>query len=282
MTVLNREDAIVTADHPLMGRTFAMTICGVGNWLMSATMLYFVVGLALPLAGDPEAPPLPPFFASIAIFALIGFFAMFWTGATRRPWFWVVAALPAALMLALNAPFIAHDITRPAITPNFLVTTGALTGGLAAVIGGIVAFREVRRSKPAWAASGRAGWAWMAAVGVAVGAVATSILAGLASAGGAEIAEAPTLTGVLTAENTAFVETHLQMQDGEVLGLFVTNSDDIAHTFDIESLDLHVDLPANSTTAVAVKPASPGTLEFFCAVPGHREAGMVGTIDVTS
>jgi len=282
VTVLSKGDAIVTADHPPMGRTFAMTVCGVGSWVMSATMLYFVIGLALPLAGAPEAPPLPPFIASIVIFAMIGLFSMFWSGATRRPWFWVVAALPAALMLALNAPFIAHDITRPAITAQFLVTMGALTGGLAALMGGIVAFREVRRGEPAWAASGRAGWALMAAVGVVVGAVATSILAGLAPVGAGEITERPTVTGLLTAENTAFVETRLQMQDGEVLGLFVTNRDGITHTFDIESLDLHVDLPANSTTAIAVKPTRPGTVEFFCAVPGHREAGMVGTIDVIS
>ena len=203
-------------------------------------------------------------------------------GATPLQTFWLVAALPATLLLVFNAPFIAHDVTRPAITPQFLVTVGAVAGGFAAIIGGIVAFREVRRGQPAWTASGRAGWVLMAFIGVAVGAVATSILAGLASAGGVEITDAPTLTGVLTAEKTAFVETRLQMKDGEVLGLFVSNRDDIAHTFDIDSLDTHVDLPANSTTAIAIKPTGSGTLEFFCAVPGHREAGMVGTIDVNA
>jgi uncharacterized cupredoxin-like copper-binding protein len=70
------------------------------------------------------------------------------------------------------------------------------------------------------------------------------------------------------------------MKDGEVLGLFVTNNDGISHSFDVDSLDIHVDLPANSTTAIAIKPTEPGTLEFYCSVPGHREAGMVGTIDV--
>ena len=80
-----------------------------------------------------------------------------------------------------------------------------------------------RRGQPAWTASDRAGWVSMAVIGVVVGAVTTSILAGMSSATGAEISDAPTLTGVLTAENTSFVETSLQMKDGEVLGLFVTN-----------------------------------------------------------
>jgi plastocyanin len=113
-----------------------------------------------------------------------------------------------------------------------------------------------------------------------VGAAATSILAGGASAEGVGISEAPTQTGLLTAEKTAFLGTGLRMDSGEVLGLFVTNRDDVAHTFDIESLDIQVDLPAHSTTAVSIRPTGPGTLEFFCAVPGHREAGMVGTIEV--
>jgi hypothetical protein len=67
---------------------------------------------------------------------------------------------------------------------------------------------------------------------------------------------------------------------GQVLGLFVVNKDDIGHTFDIDSLDIHVELPPNSTTAVAIKPTTPGSLEFFCRISGHREAGMVGTITV--
>jgi uncharacterized cupredoxin-like copper-binding protein len=122
----------------------------------------------------------------------------------------------------------------------------------------------------------------MMLAGVAVGAVVTSVLAGLAPAGGGEITAVPTVTGVLTAEQTTFVETSLAMSSGETLGLFITNDDAIAHTFDIDSLGIHVDLPVNSTTAVAIKPSGPGTLEFFCSVPGHRAAGMVGTITVSS
>jgi uncharacterized cupredoxin-like copper-binding protein len=65
-----------------------------------------------------------------------------------------------------------------------------------------------------------------------------------------------------------------------VLGLFIINKDDIGHSFDVDSLDIHVELPPTSTTAVAITPTGPGNLEFYCGVPGHRDAGMVGTISV--
>ena len=112
------------------------------------------------------------------------------------------------------------------------------------------------------------------------GAAITSLLAGSAAAGGAGVAEEPTVSGVLTVENTAFVATSLEMDSGEVLGLFIVNKDPFPHSFDIDSLDIHVQLQPNSTTAVAIKPTGPGNLEFFCGVPGHRQAGMVGTITI--
>ncbi|HUG31260.1 MAG TPA: cupredoxin domain-containing protein [Acidimicrobiia bacterium] len=103
----------------------------------------------------------------------------------------------------------------------------------------------------------------MAVIGVFVGAGVTSLLAGL-----------------ITAENTTFIEPSLHVNDGEILGLFVTNKDSFGYSFDIDSLDVDVQLPSNSPTAVAIKPTGPGNIEFFCNVPGHLDAGMVGTIDV--
>ncbi len=94
------------------------------------------------------------------------------------------------------------------------------------------------------------------------------------------VADAPTVTGVITAENGKFVDTSLKLKGGEVLGLFVINADGIAHAFDVDSLGIHVQLPADSTTALAIKPTAPGRLEFYCSVPGHLDAGMAGTIDI--
>jgi len=84
----------------------------------------------------------------------------------------------------------------------------------------------------------------------------------------------------VTAERTKFLATGLEAKTGEVLGIFVTNKDGFAHSFDVDALGIHVPLPATSTTFVALKPTTTGTLQFYCAVPGHRDAGMVGAIAV--
>jgi len=154
-----------------------------------------------------------------------------------------------------------------------------LAAGLA-IAGGIAAFLDVRRGRQTWAREGRAGWLMTALGGVVAGALVTSALAGSAGSAGGGVTEAPTTTGVVAAEDTKWIETSLQMQNGEILGLFVINRDGFAHSFDIDALGVSVQLAANSTTAVAIKPTTAGTLEFYCAVPGHKDAGMVGTIDV--
>ena len=70
------------------------------------------------------------------------------------------------------------------------------------------------------------------------------------------------------------------MRDGEVLGLIFTNPEDVPHSFDIDSLDIHVQVSPATTTAVVIEPTGPGRLDFYCSVHGHTAAGMVGSISV--
>ncbi len=170
MTVVREgEDLTVQTDGPQLSRTFAMTLVSYGYGVVAAGLAYFLVVLALPLAGEPGAPPIPLFVAITAIFAVIGAVSVVWSGARRRAWFWLGAALPGLLILLMNAPFILHDITRPANTNAFLVTIVVLSGGLAVIVGGIAAFLEVRRGRPAWTRSGRAGWVSIAVIGALAG-----------------------------------------------------------------------------------------------------------------
>jgi len=256
-----------------------------GGYAVGLAVLALVLLLKVqPVANEPIGPVL---FAIagvlIAIFCFVGAVSVRWSGAPRRAWFWLAAAAPGVLLLLLKAREIPYDLTHPANTIAFVVTIVAIPAALAIVVGGTVAFLDVRRDRATWThagRAGRAGWVITAVIGVVVGASTTSLLAGLASAGGTAVAEGPTATGVVTAENTKFAETSLKIGNGEVLGLFVINRDGIGHTFDIDSLGIRVQLPPNSTTAVAIKPTGPGRLEFYCSVPGHRDAGMVGTISV--
>ena len=266
-------------------RSFAMTVVGAGCWVMVAGVASFMAYLVFVYAPASGAvrmvPNLTPIFTSVgAIFGVIGTLSLVWTGARRRAWFWLIPVVLAVLFEAFNAQDIPYDLARPANTAAFLITVIVLTGAIAIMVGGVVAFLEVRRGRSIWSRSGRAGALSMVVIGIALGAAATALLAGLVPTGGPGGTKTPTVTGVITIEDLAFVGSP-QMKDGEVLGLIITNPEDIPHSFDIDSLDIHVQVTPKSTTAVSIQPSGPGQLVFYCSVHGHRAAGMAGTITVS-
>ena len=53
------------------------------------------------------------------------------------------------------------------------------------------------------------------------------------------------------------------------------------HNFAVDALGIDVDMPVGQTvTATIPADAAPGQYEFYCNVPGHKLAGMVGTLVV--
>jgi plastocyanin len=271
--------------HPQVPRTFAMSVVGAGCWVMVAGVAYFLAYLIIvyvPATGAVRMVPnlLPVFTAVAAIFGAIGTLSLVWTGARRRAWFWLVPVILTVPFQGFNAQDIPYDLARPATTAPFLITIVFLAGTLAVIAGGLAAFLEVRRGQPIWTRSGRAGWVCMAVIGFVVGAATTALLVRAVPAGGPGGTKTPTVTGVITIEDLRFVGDSPQMKDGEVLGLIITNAEDVPHSFDIDSLDVHVQVTPKSTTAVVIQPTGPGVLEFYCSVHGHQAAGMAGTISV--
>jgi hypothetical protein len=151
MTAIARQDdTIVRANEAHLDRTFAMTVVGAGCWVMVAGVAYFLVYLIRVYAPASRAvqmvPNLTPIFVSVgAIFGVIGTLSLVWTGARRRSWFWLIPVVLALLFEAFNAQDIPYDLARPANTAAFLITVVVLTGAIAIMAGGIVAFLEVRR-----------------------------------------------------------------------------------------------------------------------------------------
>ena len=275
---------VTLVDRQQLERTFAMTLVGAGCWAMVAGLAYFLAYLIVvyaPAAGDERiVRNLLPIFTSVAvIFGVIGTLSLVWAGARRRAWFWLTPVILAVLIEAFNARDLPYDLARPANTAPFLITVVFLTGATAIMGGGIVAFLEVRRGRPIWTRSGRAGALSMVGIGIAAGAATTALLVGLVPTGGPGGTKTPTMTGVITIEDLRFVGSP-QMKDGEVLGLIITNPEDVPHSFDIDSLDIHVQVTPKTTTAVVIQPSGPGQLVFYCSVHGHRAAGMAGTITV--
>ena len=285
MTAITKPvDTVAQVERQQLERTFAMSVVSAGCWVMVAGVAYFLVYLIrvyAPASGAVQmVPNLTPIFISVgAIFGVIGTLSLVWTGARRRAWFWLIPVVLAMLFEAFNAQDIPYDLARPANTAAFLITVVVLTGAIAIMAGGIVAFLEVRRGRSIWTRSGRAGGLSLIGIGIALGAAATALLVGLVSAGGPGGTKTPTTTGVITIEDLRFVGSP-QMKDGEVLGLIITNPEDVPHSFDIDTLDIHVQVTPKTTTAVVIEPSGPGQLVFYCSVHGHRAAGMAGTITV--
>jgi uncharacterized cupredoxin-like copper-binding protein len=254
-------------------RTFAMGVVGVGY---AAIVAVFVVYATQPFAADFMAV----IAAFIVLFALIGLASVVWTGARTRSWFWLVATAPGILVLLFNGFYGPYALAHPADTLSFATTLVVLVAGILVIVGSLTAWLEVRRGRSLWQSQGRAGFVVVGVLGLVAGACLTSILAASSTSAGVALSQPPAETTSLTAQNTKFLETSLTAASGEVLGIYVTNKDGYAHSFDIDALGIHVPLPAASTTFVAIKPTGAGTLQFYCAVPGHKDAGMVGVIAV--
>ena len=61
----------------------------------------------------------------------------------------------------------------------------------------------------------------------------------------------------------------------------VTNVGNAEHNFYVDELGIKQDLPNGEAVLITIPAdAQPGQFEFYCDVPGHREAGMVGTITI--
>jgi plastocyanin len=79
--------------------------------------------------------------------------------------------------------------------------------------------------------------------------------------------------------NTAFLQTTLEAQVGSI-SVAVANHDLFWHTFTVDALHVNVDVPIGADRRVTFE-APRGRYEFYCRVPGHRAAGMHGTLIVS-
>ena len=60
----------------------------------------------------------------------------------------------------------------------------------------------------------------------------------------------------------------------------IPNDGAAPHNFSIDELGIDVDLAPGETQETVIN-APAGEYEYYCNVPGHKEAGMVGTLIVT-
>jgi nitrite reductase (NO-forming) len=79
----------------------------------------------------------------------------------------------------------------------------------------------------------------------------------------------------------AFTQTELTVPANSEITVNLTNSGTAPHTFTIDALGVDSgQIPPGGTGTVTFNSGAPGTQEYYCSVPGHKQAGMVGTLIV--
>lgn len=101
-------------------------------------------------------------------------------------------------------------------------------------------------------------------------------------------AEAPAVAGALTIEGYdigwRLPGTTEQLKEftaapGDTISL--PNVGAAPHNFAVDALAIDVDMPVGETVEVTIPAdAAPGAYEYYCSIPGHRPAGMVGTLTI--
>jgi uncharacterized cupredoxin-like copper-binding protein len=82
----------------------------------------------------------------------------------------------------------------------------------------------------------------------------------------------------ITISNVSYSVKDFNVKEGSVT-IELVNQDPMQHDFTIDALGLKIVVPASSTASDTFT-VKPGTYEFYCSIPGHKQAGMFGTMTV--
>lgn len=120
---------------------------------------------------------------------------------------------------------------------------------------------------------------WLRAILVAAPVVLLTACGGGDSGGGTPTLTSPPPGGILavTATEFTFDPRQLEAKANTETGITLKNVGTVEHNLTIEGADVSISAkPGETATATFSLPA--GTYTYFCSLPGHREAGMTGTL----
>ncbi len=110
----------------------------------------------------------------------------------------------------------------------------------------------------------------------------TGMVLGLAITGLTSSAQAEdTDTVKVVAKEFAFQPATIEMETGETVRLKLVNQGQLSHNLHMRGVATSTEtIQTGKTDTVEVTASADGTLEFYCDVPGHEQAGMTGKIVV--
>lgn len=83
-----------------------------------------------------------------------------------------------------------------------------------------------------------------------------------------------------TATEFQFSPNTITVKPGQPINVSLTNAGTVQHNFTFPDANVLITSVPGKTSKGSFRAPGPGTYQFFCSIPGHREAGMVGTITV--
>lgn len=225
--------------------------------LAGATALVLIlIGVVIQVTQDAVIPPL----VVLALAFVVGLVLL----VTRPRAGSITIGAAAVVMVVANLPFVAEDLTHPESIWSFLP---AAVGVVGALVGLVVLVGALRRSD-----DGAVPYVGVIAGVAVLGLVA---FAAIQTSGQPDDARQEGDFG-LFAQDFAFVPDTIDSASGEI-GVFLGNDDLVRHTFTIDELGVHEELPSKAFVRFSFE-AEAGTYEFTCDVPGHED--MTGTLTV--
>ncbi|MBA3947021.1 MAG: cupredoxin domain-containing protein [Herpetosiphonaceae bacterium] len=216
------------------------------------------------------------------IFALFGLVPLVTAGLVLRRWRWApaLAALWSAGMLLGNGPALVAAIVQPDETRAFAVNVLFVAVAVVGLGAGLAAAVQNRCTAPVDRHMPRLVPVLLATlVGLVVGAL---LVAAIPQHGPETLLDSAGLGNlpVLTAAQRRFDRPEIHVKVGATVGLRLVNQDQERHRFDIDAFNVHAPMPTKQNGVALFQATQAGTYTFYCGIPGHRAAGMQGTLIV--
>jgi len=84
----------------------------------------------------------------------------------------------------------------------------------------------------------------------------------------------------LKAEDIKWDPTTITVKANQPVVITIQNTGTLKHNFTLQDFGVNQDVDPGKTETVTFTPNKTGSFQFFCNIPGHKEAGMVGTLTV--
>ncbi len=99
------------------------------------------------------------------------------------------------------------------------------------------------------------------------------------AAGGEAAAPVPGASQIeVVARDFSFSPAEVTLPAGTTMNLVLANQGDLLHDVTIPALGFRLVADPGARASASLTTPTPGTYEFFCSIPGHREAGMIGIL----